>query len=243
MTQPEKFGSEYYDEKYFADKDGKTFHRSDGSIDHWGYRNPEGEWLGCKPITEAWKIIFNPKNMLDVGCGRGPFVAYARDIGIEAEGFDFSEWAISNPYPRCKKEWIKIHDAVQRWPYPDKKFDLVVILDLFEHMYIDDIEFAVNEMYRCANKWVFLQIAVSGSGGLQGNTSYILNKDSSVPVELEMCAVAGHVTVQPESFWYKKLNRSDWILRKDIVNQFCSTVPNDVIANWLLNSIIVMERI
>jgi len=181
--------------------------------------------------------------MLDVGCRRDPFVAYGRDIGIESEGFDFSEWAISNSYSRCKKEWIRIHDATQRWPYPDRKFDLVVVLDLFEHMYIDDIEFVTNEMYRCTSKWVFLQIAVSGSGDLQGNTSYMLSKDSPVPVELESCTVAGHVTVQPESFWHKKLNRSNWILRKDIVNQFCSIVPNDVIANWLLNSIIVMEKI
>ena len=232
------FDSNYYDEKYFADKDGKTFLRPGGIIDRWGYRNPEGEWTGCKPIVEAWKSIFNPRNMLDVGCGRGTFVAYSRDVGIKAEGFDFSEWAVNNPYRRCKKKWIRTHDATKSWPYPDRYFDLVIILDLMEHLYTDDIDFVINEIYRVSRRWTFLQIAISDK-----NTCYALKKGQDIPIELEGCTVAGHVTVQPESFWYEKLNKEGWRSRKDIIEQFSRIVPSDIIRNWLLSSIIVMERI
>jgi len=112
---PREFTAEYYDEEYFAGtRGGKRFRRPNGSIAKWSYFNPEGEWLGCKPIVEAWKTIFNPKKALDVGCGRGTFVAYMRDVGIEAYGFDFSKWAIGEGrYKRCKPEWLKLWDATK----------------------------------------------------------------------------------------------------------------------------------
>lgn len=241
---PEKFDSSYYDERYFAVKDGKSFRRSDGSTDYWSYANPDGEWHGCKPIVSAWKSIFNPKNMLDVGCGRGTFIAYARDIGIEAEGFDFSEWAINNPYPRCKKEWFKSHDATKPWPYPDNYFDMVVVLDLMEHIYTEDIDFVINEIYRVAKKWVFLQIAAvgGGSGNAVHERGYVLKKGEHIPVELQSCSVAGHVSILTEAVWILKLKRDGWIIRRNLVEKFCTIVPKDVIANWILNSIIVIEK-
>lgn len=242
---PQKFDDAYYDEKYFADSQGKSFYKKDGSIDHWGYKNPEGEWLGCKPIVNAWKFLFRPKNMLDVGCGRGTFTAYAREAGIMAEGFDFSEWAINHPYPRCKKEWIRKHDVTKSWPYPDKHFDLVTVLDLMEHVYMDDVDLVINEMHRVAKKWIFLQIATVGGGS--GNSihekGYVLNKNKPVPIELQSCAVAGHVSVLTEAVWIQKLKREGWVIRRNLVDKFCTIVPRDVIANWVLNTILILERI
>jgi SAM-dependent methyltransferase len=242
---PNKFDASYYDEKYFADQKGKEYNRPDGSTDNWGYKNPEGEWLGCKPIVEAWKSIFNPKNALDVGCGRGTFVAYMRDIGIKAEGFDFSGWSINNHYPRCNKKWIKNYDATKPWPYPDKSFGLVTVLDLMEHIYTDDIDFVINEMYRVAKKWIFLQIATVGGGSGSGihEKGYVLIKGEQVPVELQGCAVAGHVTVSTEGFWIQRLKRDGWIVRRNLVEEFCRIIPKDVIANWVLNTILILERI
>lgn len=163
MSLPDKeFTQEYYDEKYFADLVGKSFRRPNGTIEHWGYRNSQGEFSGAKEIADAWKTMFNPKNLLDVGCGRGTFLTYARDVGIEAEGFDFSEWAIKNRYDRCKPEWLRVHDATKPWPYTDKSFELVVALDFWEHIYQEDLQLVMEEMFRVAEKWVFLQIAVAG---------------------------------------------------------------------------------
>ena len=253
---PKNFTADYYDQHYFSDPKGKQFRKPDGSIANWGYQNSTGEWLGCKPITEAWKDIFSLRKcntdsglckVLDVGCGRGQFVTYLRDIGIEAWGCDYSNWAIQNPYPRCQKGWIIQHDATATWPYGGSAFDLVVALDLFEHIYLDDMNNIINEMYRVAKKWVFLQIATCGSGGLQGDgTGYILKKGEKVPIELESMAVAGHVTVQTRRFWVDKLikGREDkWRLRDDMVLQFIGKVPTDIISNWLKNAIIVLENV
>jgi len=88
--------------------------------------------------------------------------------------------------------------------------------DFFEHIYIDDLDKVIDEMYRVARKWVFLQIAVvgGGSGYATHEKGYILRKGEPIPPELEGNAVAGHVTVQPREFWLR---------------------------NWLQNLILVIE--
>lgn len=242
---PREFGKEYYDQDYFRTPNGKKYRSADGSIHGWSYESPYGEFLGAGPIAKAWKEVFEPSKLLDVGAGRGTFIAYARDAGIETEGFDFSEWAVGDEgrYPRCKKEWLKWHDATETWPYEDYSFDLVVALDFFEHIYDDDLSFVIGELFRVASKYVFLQIAVAGDGVKRPEEEgYILKKGEPVPKGLEGLAVAGHITVQKEEWWYDRLDHEDWIIRRDMVQHFCSLVDTKVIANWILNSIMVFER-
>lgn len=258
---PDNFTADYYNKDYFVTRQGKKFHNADGSQGGWSYDNPTGEWIGCGYIALAWKNIFKLHKCqtdsglckaLDFGAGRGQFVTYLRDVGVEAWGFDFSEFAIKNPYPRCQKGWVISHDATVTWPYGNNSFDLTLGLDIFEHIYSDNLDFIINELFRVNKKWVFLQIAVCGSGGLQGNSGfngYILKKGDKVPVELESMAVAGHVTVQSRQFWIDKLlkdnkgNERKWRLRDDMVLEFIRQVPAAVIDNWLKNAVICMEKV
>jgi len=244
---PKEFTSDYYNEDYFSTPKGKKFKRPNGSIDAWSYANPKGEFLGAKDIAKAWKVVFNPKNMLDVGAGRGTFIAYCRDFGIEAEGFDYSEWATSDEgrYPRCRKEWLKVHDATQRWPYEDKSFDLLTVLDFYEHIYVDDLDFVISEMYRVAKKWIFLEIATVGGGSGSGihEDGYILKRGEPIPIEREGNAAAGHVTVCTADWWLEKFDNDEWLPRRDMVNWFYSLVDEAIMRNWLLNSVIVLERL
>ena len=237
-----EFKAEYYDEDYFRTPEGKKFDRGNGTLGAWSYANPMGEFLGAKDVAEAWNEIFKPKNMLDVGAGRGTFIAYARDFGIWAEGFDYSEWAVSDEgrYPRCDPGWLRLYDATRPWPYKNRSFDLVVSLDFYEHIYEDDLEMVIGEMYRVAKKWIFLQIATVDGVREKG---YILKKGKPVPKGLEMLAVAGHVTVCPEEWWLDRFEHDDWMLRRDMVEWFCGLVDPAIIRNWLLNTIIVLERI
>lgn len=247
---PKNFTADYYDEDYFVTSNGKKFKRSDGTTGAWSYANPQGEWHGCRPIVEAWKSMFNPKNSLDVGCGRGTFITYERDIGIEAEGFDFSGWSVKNHYPRCNKKWIKNYDATKPWPYPDSNYDLTTALDIFEHIYSDKISDVISEMYRVSKKWIFLQIAGinGGSGAMVHDDCYILRRGEKIPVKLEGMAVAGHVTVQTKEWWVDKLGKNmndnnKFTFRNDLIEKFVKLVPSDVISNWTKNIIIILERV
>jgi SAM-dependent methyltransferase len=248
------FDANYYDRNYYVTVNGKKFKREDGTECSWSYANSEGEWLGCAPICEVWKNIFGlsgVSKVLDVGCGRGTFIGYLVDLGINAEGFDFSEFAVKNPYSRCPKERLRQHDATVRWPYLDGVFDLTIALDLFEHLYNDgDIDKVIGEMYRVSGKWIFLQIAGinGGSGAMVHDDCYILKRGEKIPVRLEGCAVAGHVTVQTKDWWVSKLgkgmnNNNRFIFRDDLVSLFIKKTPADVVSNWVKNIIIILERV
>jgi len=243
---PKTFTGKYYDKDYFQIPEGKKYHGSDGEIHGWSYNNPDGEWLGAEPIAKAWKEVFDPRNLLDVGAGRGTFIAYARDAGIEAEGFDYSNWAVGDEgrYPRCKPEWLRLHDATEPWIYEDDSFDLLVALDFFEHIYEEDLDFVINEMFRVAEKYILLEIATvgGGSGAKIHETGYIMRKGESIPEDLEGCAVAGHVTVCSEQWWLDRLEHEDWLLRRDMEMHFIGLIPEAVISNWVQNSIIILER-
>jgi len=239
---PKKFTQEWYDCFYFKDQVGKSFRQPNGTLDYWGYRNEEGEWDGAEEIVKAWKEMFSPVNLLDVGAGRGLFLAYARNIGIEAEGFDYSKWAVSDEgrYGRCKREWLRLHDATKPWPYKDGQFDLVVSLDFYEHIYEENLDFVIKEMYRVANKWVFLQICTGEHS--RTRVYYILKRGEPVSLEFEGYAVAGHVTVQSESFWDSRFESNNWWTRRDLVEYFCYKINPEVISNWVKNTIIILEK-
>ncbi len=459
---PKTFDGEYYNKDYFVTPEGKKYKGSNGKVHGWSYGNETGDWDGAYHITKAWKEVFGCKTLLDVGAGRGVFIAYARNQGIEAVGFDYSEYAVNEGrFIKCEKSWLIEHDATKRWPYVDDSVDLVVALDFYEHIYDDipllsndirsliglkcykcsierdglcplknvvefgekdkellektqsteknhlstqesgerarlpltqkdikksrerlenaptknlnrtpknsqtvepqtqsecvngekitpkksgllvkedmtnvwrtskttrrniksfwssneeiikkvqpekdgdllnqkedavrivdkkiqellksimltdeetkkmvgsanqigvncdfcvptvirlctsDVDAVISEMFRVAEKYIFLEIATIGSGGLQGERGaegYVLKKGEPVPEELEGMAVAGHVTVQSEAWWMERLEHDDWVRRRDMENHFISLCPEGVLANWVQNSIIVLEK-
>jgi len=242
MGELKEFNQSWYDYNYFANPEGKEFKRANGSVDHWGYKNPSANWSGAEEIVKAWKTIFQPRNLLEFGAGRGTMIAYARGVGIEAEGFDYSEYATSDEgrFAGCKREWLKCANAGKRWPYPDGSFDLVVGLDIMEHLYEeDDLKVAVPEMFRVAKKYVFLEIATVDGVREKG---YILKRGEPIPLATDVKTWAGHITVMDRNSWEERLAREDWFFRRDLVEWFVGLVDEKIIHNWLLNSIIIMSK-
>ena len=135
-------------------------------------------------------------------------------------------------------------DATEPWPYGDEAFDLVTALDFFEHIYLEDLPRVESELWRVTGEWCFLQIAVSGSGGLQGEApeGYTLHRGQPIPLELEANAVAGHVLVKPRSFWVKRFSDLGFKEDRDMLHLFSKLVPPPMIRNWWLNAIVILRK-
>lgn len=141
---------------------------------------------------KRWKAIFKDNDMkqyktvLDVGCGIGQGVAMCRNAGIEAYGIDIADtlknyWKQANITDFCQ---ISSADKI---PFEDNQFDLVVCLDVLEHIPEDAIDDVLKEMLRVGNKDFVMDVCMVPA----------MNKmvDGSEP----------HCLVKPVSWWTEKL--------------------------------------
>lgn len=79
-------------------------------------------------------------DVLDFGCGQGDLVRSLRDLGVAAQGCDFSANLGDDAYLR------PIPDGPYRLPYDDASFDLVISTSVFEHA--QETELCMAEIHR-----------------------------------------------------------------------------------------------
>lgn len=72
-------------------------------------------------------------NVLDVGCGDGLLLSLLRANDVEGTGLDVSPEAVRKC--RAKGFAAEVYDTNGPFPFPDKYFDHVILLDVLEHVY------------------------------------------------------------------------------------------------------------
>ncbi len=127
--------------------------------DSGGYTPNNGE-DGWKSIFEhVEKNIIPPfKTALDVGCGLGKGLAFARAQGIDAYGVDISDnrkiWEENGVADYCQQA------PAHKIPYADNRFDLVFCGDVLEHIPEEYLMPTLREMYRVGSNAFIFVIAV-----------------------------------------------------------------------------------
>jgi len=112
-TEPVKF-----DEYYFAHCCGRPYARDKAWLDFFG--------------TIADRIVtdLNPTRVLDAGCAWGFLVEALRARGVQADGIDISEYAISQVAPSVAP-FCRVGSIAE--PF-DTRYDLIVTMEVVEHM-------------------------------------------------------------------------------------------------------------
>ena len=98
-----------------------------------------------KIVLSAMKGI-EAKNILDVGCGTGGNLTLFNGFVV---GLDISSQALELAQKR-KPDAVLCRGEAENLPFKDESFDLVLALDLLEHL-PDDIK-GLSEMYRVLKK-------------------------------------------------------------------------------------------
>lgn len=166
-----------YGSYFFTD-----FYAKNGGGD---YTNKD-QW---KPFFDniAQNIIeqFNPTTVLDAGCAIGYLVESLREKGVEAYGFDISEYAISNVTEEIKP-YCAVHSITDNLPgtFP-QKFDLVITIEVLEHLFPEEGSKAIKNLCNYGDTIIF----------------------TSTPSDIEDHT---HLNVQQAEYWCKEFAKNSF---------------------------------
>lgn len=130
------------------------------SVEFWTpFKNPGGEWYekderyssananpALRPNWHQIKTINLLKpltgKVLDVGCGTGNFLGWAKNQGWDVYGLDFDRNAIESSFKNFGIQNVELSDAVTYSKNTLHKFNLITFFDVLEH--IDNHEEFIN---------------------------------------------------------------------------------------------------
>lgn len=108
------------------------------------HRNLDLNWSYAPTYLSKMRIIQKylsnvnkESRILDAGCGEGVLVDEYRARGFQIEGVDLN----------YESEYVR-HGDLRKLPYPDQTFDLVLLLDVFEHIEFSDQVKVLTEIHR-----------------------------------------------------------------------------------------------
>lgn len=91
---------------------------------------------------------------LDLGCGDGLLLSLLKEKGIIGKGLDISEEGVGKA--RAKGFDVSVFDFSSKLPFPDNSFDVVISLDVLEHLY--DPENLLKEARRVSKGSVIISV-------------------------------------------------------------------------------------
>lgn len=125
-----------------ADRDyGASYYEN-----YWGGGGPyerNDQWLNFfGTVADGLIRDFHPTSVLDAGCALGFLVEELRKRGVEADGFDVSQYAISQVH-----ESIAEHTRVASLTEPiGRRYDLITCIEVLEHLPPEEADAAVANL-------------------------------------------------------------------------------------------------
>jgi 2-polyprenyl-3-methyl-5-hydroxy-6-metoxy-1,4-benzoquinol methylase len=101
------------------------------------------------------KDVFQPKKVLDLGCGPGALMHLLWELGVDVEGIDFAESSTQIATPEMRDR-ITIGDVADPTLKPADAYDLVLSREVLEHLTVLQVRRAVANMVRMTSKFVYV---------------------------------------------------------------------------------------
>ncbi|HEY2943538.1 MAG TPA: methyltransferase domain-containing protein [Vicinamibacteria bacterium] len=134
----------HYDQGYF--QDSWRAHGNAYTVE--ARRGIEGK----NPVNV--RDVFQPRRVLDVGCGPGAMMLFLHELGIEVWGVDISP-AAKEMAPAEVRDHIVIAPIDDVHPF-DMSFDVVICREVLEHLTVLEIRQAVRTLARYTSKFLYV---------------------------------------------------------------------------------------
>lgn len=133
----------------------------DSWLDWYKDRRPEESLVDfARVLKEA-----GSSKVLDFGCGTGRNSIYFARLGFDVHGFDWSGAALE----MCRKDLsrLNLRADLRVWdmndtplPYPDSRFDAVIVMRVVHHTYEDNIRRITAEIGRITKRGGYAYVEV-----------------------------------------------------------------------------------
>ncbi len=134
----------YYDDEYFT----AGWREHGNRYDLETRRRVEAE--GPARLVE----VFAPRRVLDVGCGPGFLMYFLQELGVEADGVDFSPQSPALAPPEVSDRIVVA--PVTEPQVPDGAYDLIVCREVLEHLTVLQVRQTVAAMCRATSRFVYI---------------------------------------------------------------------------------------
>lgn len=162
------------------------------------YFKDRGFELKHAECVKQWNKYFKPTTVLDIGCGRGPYLRFWEDYTL-SEGLELSQWAINNKICECEINQgdIKDYESIPNY------YDLVTVLDILEHLEEEDLQKALKNIHFLGEKNFLFSIPFEGDPNLYGDHTHKIFKSKEWWLA-ELKKAGFKVEVTPENFYFKE---------------------------------------
>jgi 2-polyprenyl-3-methyl-5-hydroxy-6-metoxy-1,4-benzoquinol methylase len=99
--------------------------------------------------------VFQPKKVLDLGCGPGALMHLLWELGVEVEGIDFADSSRYLATPEVRDR-IVVGDVADPALKPANAYDLVISREVLEHLTVLQVKRAVANMVRMTSRFVYV---------------------------------------------------------------------------------------
>ena len=179
-------------------------------------KDVEGPATESAPQLSASIVArFNPRSIVDVGCGTGAFLAAMGQRGCKVFGLEYADAAIEFCHRRNLD--VRKFDLEGESSAPEQKFDVAVSMEVAEHLPAAVADRYVRLLTSLAPVVVFTA-ATPGQGGVD------------------------HVNEQPREYWIEKFEARGHRLLAELTEQWKEEWrKSGKVASWYYTNLMVFE--
>jgi SAM-dependent methyltransferase len=138
------FEPEHYDDDYFI----APWREGDNRYDIETRRRIESQ------NPALIKEVFEPRRTLDMGCGPGALMYLLDELGVEADGIDFSPRIKALAPPEVRDRILVA--PVTRRNVPDRSYDLVICREVLEHLTVLQVRQTVAAVCAASSRFAYV---------------------------------------------------------------------------------------
>ena len=173
--------------------------------------------LGDTPriLAEAVKSFYNPKSVIDFGCGIGIYLKEFVKLGVEVFGIDGSPAALRNLI--IDKNRFLVQDLTEDFALP-RRYDCALCFEVAEHIPTDKSRALVKNITKASDVVIFTA-APKGQGGHD------------------------HINEQAQQFWIDIFSENGYGFLADGTERLKKILVEKKAIFWLANNILVFQKI